>query len=159
MMSWLFPISGNCFWGLWPLTSLYLGLCTNVCVYIIACTCVYTCACTHKCMCAQSCLILCDLMDCSLPGSSVHGIFQASILQWVAISSSRGASWPRIWTCVSCIAGRFLTTWAMYVSGYVQICVLCMPVYICVFVHICMHLCFLYICVCKCVCVFPVGLE
>ena len=40
----------------------------------------------------QSCLGLCDPMDCSLPGSSVHGIFQARILEWVAISSSKGSS-------------------------------------------------------------------
>ena len=41
---------------------------------------------------AQSCLALCNPMDCSLPGSSVHGIFQARILEWVVISSSRGSS-------------------------------------------------------------------
>ena len=51
-------------------------------------------------------------MDCSPPGSSVHGILQARILEWVAISFSRGSSWPRNWTQVSCIAGRFLTYWA-----------------------------------------------
>ena len=51
-------------------------------------------------------------MDCSLPGSSVHGISQARILQWVAISSSRVSSWPRNWTCVSCMTGRFFTIWA-----------------------------------------------
>ena len=47
---------------------------------------------------AQSCLILCDPLDCSLPGSSVRGIFQARILEWVAISFSRGSSWSRDWT-------------------------------------------------------------
>ena len=52
-------------------------------------------------------------MDCSPPGSSVHGIFQARILEWIAISFSRGSSWPRNWTQVSCIAGRFFTDWAM----------------------------------------------
>ena len=41
---------------------------------------------------AQSCLILCNLIDCSLPGSSVHGIFQAILLEWIAISFSRGSS-------------------------------------------------------------------
>ena len=61
---------------------------------------------------AQSCPILCDPMDCSLPGSSVHGIFQARVLEWVAISFSRGSSWPRDWTWVSCIAGRRFTIWA-----------------------------------------------
>ena len=53
---------------------------------------------------------LCDPMDYSLPGSSVHGIFQASILAWVAISFSWGSPWPRDWTKVSRIACRFLTT-------------------------------------------------
>ena len=45
---------------------------------------------------AQSCLTLCDPMDCSLPGSPVHGIFQARVLEWVAISFSRGSSHPGI---------------------------------------------------------------
>ena len=58
---------------------------------------------------AQSCLTLCDPMDCSLPGSSVHGIFQARVLEWVAISFSRESSWPRDRTQVSSIAGRFFT--------------------------------------------------
>ena len=49
-------------------------------------------------------------MDCSLPGSSVHRILQAWILEWVAISFSRGSSWPRDQTQVSCIAGGFFTT-------------------------------------------------
>ena len=44
---------------------------------------------------AQSCLTLCNPMDCSLPGSSVHGIFQAIVLEWIAISFSRGSSQPR----------------------------------------------------------------
>ena len=54
---------------------------------------------------AQSCLTLCNPMDCSLPGSSVHGIFQARILEWVAIPFSRGSSHLRDQTRVSCIAG------------------------------------------------------
>ena len=58
----------------------------------------------------QSCLTLCDPMDRSLPGSSVHGILQARMLEWVAISSSRGSLRPRDQTCGSCIAGRFFTT-------------------------------------------------
>ena len=57
----------------------------------------------------RSCLTLCDPMDCSPPGFSVHGIFQARILEWVAISYSRGSSQPRDRTQVSCIAGRFFT--------------------------------------------------
>ena len=54
------------------------------------------------------CLILCDPTDCSLPGSSVHGIFQARVLEWVAISFSKGSSWPRDQTRVSSVADRSL---------------------------------------------------
>jgi len=54
-----------------------------------------------------SCLTLWDHMDCSLPRSSVHGIFQPRVLEWVAFSFSRGASQPRDWTQVSHTAGRF----------------------------------------------------
>ena len=61
-----------------------------------------------------SCLTLCDPMDCSPPGSSGHGILQARILEWVAMSSFRGASQPRNGTQVSRIARRFLTIWATY---------------------------------------------
>ena len=53
------------------------------------------CVCAHVCMCAWSCLILCHPMDCSLPVSSVHRILQVRILEWVAISYSRGSSQPR----------------------------------------------------------------
>ena len=61
---------------------------------------------------AQSCPTLCDPMDYSLPGSSVHGIFQAIVLEWIAISFSRGSSRPRNWTPVSCIVDRHSTVWA-----------------------------------------------
>ena len=46
----------------------------------------------------QSCPTLCDPVDCSPPGSSVHGILQARVLEWVAMPPSRGSSWPRDWT-------------------------------------------------------------
>ena len=59
---------------------------------------------------SQSCPTLCDPMDGSLAGSSVHGIFQARILEWVAIFFPRGSCWPRDQTQVSCIRGRFFTT-------------------------------------------------
>ena len=59
---------------------------------------------------AQSCPILCYPMDCSLPGSFVLGIFQARILEWIAISFSRGTSQPRDWTQVSGIVGIFQFT-------------------------------------------------
>ena len=63
---------------------------------------------------AQSCLTFCDSMDCSPPGSFVHGILQARILEWVAMSFSRGSSQPRDWTQVSQTAGRFFTVWATW---------------------------------------------
>ena len=55
---------------------------------------------------------LCDLMDCSLPDSSVHRILQARILEWVPFPFSRGSSQPRDQTQVSCIAGGLFTDWA-----------------------------------------------
>ena len=70
----------------------------------------------NECLCAKllhSCLTLCDSMDCSPPGFSVHMILQARILEWVAISFSRGSSPPRDWTQVSVspiLAGEFFTT-------------------------------------------------
>ena len=78
---------------------------------------------TPVCVCVpvtQPCPALCDPMDCSLVGSSVHRIFQARILEWVAISFLRESPWPRDWTrvsCVSCIAGEFFTGWAMLISS------------------------------------------
>ena len=71
---------------------------------------------------AQSCPTLFDPVDCSPPGSTVHGIFQARILEWVAISFSRGSSWPRDRTQVSCIAGIFFTDWAMREASVQLIC-------------------------------------
>ena len=68
------------------------------------------------CSVAPACPSLCDPVDCSPPGSSVHGIYQARIMEWVATSSSRGSSWPRYWTWVtyiSCIGRRLLYLWAM----------------------------------------------
>ena len=68
--------------------------------------------CVSVCLCAQLCLPLCDPMDYSPPGSSVHGIFQARILKWVAMPSSRASSQPRDWTHVSYVSciGR----WVLY---------------------------------------------
>ena len=60
----------------------------------------------------QSCPTLCNPVDSSSPVSSVHGILQARMLEWVAILFSRVSSWPRGQTRVSCIAGRFFTSWA-----------------------------------------------
>ena len=77
-------------------------------------SCMHVCVC---CVCVQLCLTLCNPMDCSLPGSSVHGIFQVRILEWAAISPSKESSHSRDWFCVSCVSciGRWIlylcTTW------------------------------------------------
>ena len=64
----------------------------------------------RACLVAQLCPTLCDPMDCSLPGSSVHGILQARILEQVAISSSRESSYPGIESMSPALADRFFTT-------------------------------------------------
>ena len=61
---------------------------------------------------AQSCPALCDPMDCSPSGSSVHGVLQTRILEWVAVPFSRESSQSRNWTQVSHIVGGFFTSWA-----------------------------------------------
>ena len=72
----------------------------NLCVYV----------------CAKSCLTLCNPMDYSPPGSSVHGIFQAGILEWVTISFSKEPSWPRGRTCISSVGRQVLYPWATWES-------------------------------------------
>ena len=62
----------------------------------------------RKVLVAQSCLTLCDPMDCSPSGSSVHGILQPRILEWTIIPFSRGSSWPRDWTLISCIGKKII---------------------------------------------------
>ena len=64
------------------------------------------------CSVTKSCLTLCHPMDCSLPGSSAHEIFQARILEWFAISYFRGSSWPRDWPCISW--GSCIGKWFVY---------------------------------------------
>ena len=76
--------------------------------HVCVCVCVCVCACV---LAIQLCPTLCDSMDCSPPGSSVHGILQARILEWVAIPFSWGSSSLRDWTWVSHIAARFFTIW------------------------------------------------
>ena len=56
----------------------------------------------RACLVSQSCLTLCNTMDCSLPGFSVHGILQVRLLEWVTISYSRESSWCKDWTHISC---------------------------------------------------------
>ena len=70
------------------------------------------------CSVAQSCLTLCKPLECSPPGSSVHGVFQAKVLEWVSLSILQGIflTWLRDWirvSWVSCIAGGFFTSWAI----------------------------------------------
>ena len=68
-----------------------------------------------------SCPTLCDPMDCSLPDCFVRGILQARILEWVAMFSSRGSSWPRDWTqvfCISCTDRQILYQWHHLESPY-----------------------------------------
>ena len=79
------------------------GLWHTLCVCVCVCVCVLV---------AQSCLTLCDPMDGSPPGCSVHGILQTRILEWVAMPSSRGSSQTRDQTQVSCTADGFFTIWA-----------------------------------------------
>ena len=73
--------------------------------------------CAGLCLVAQSRPTLCDPMDCSPSGSSVHGIPQARILEWIAVPSFRGSSRPRDRTQVSCIAGRLFTIWVKAIIG------------------------------------------
>ena len=77
----------------------------SVSPYTLCCCC---------CLVIKSCTTLCDPMDCSPPGSSVHGIFQARILEWVAISFSRGFSQPRDWTRISWVGRWILYHWATW---------------------------------------------
>ena len=71
-----------------------------VCVYIDICVCVYSFT--------ELCLTICNPMDYSPPGSFVHGVLQGRILEWVFVPFSRGSSWIRNQTCVSCIGRQIL---------------------------------------------------
>ena len=91
-------------WHIYNIFSILLcivNVCMNIHLY------------THACVCDQSCLILCDPLDCSLPGSSIHGIFQARTRQWAAISTSRRSFQPRDQmhiSYISCCTGRVFPT-------------------------------------------------
>ena len=94
----------------WASSARSAGMCMS---RVSVCTCFiypsymyFLCACMHAKL-LQSCLTLCNFMDCSPPDSSVHGILQPRILEGVAILFSRGSSWPRDQTCISCL----LATW------------------------------------------------
>ena len=124
------------------------GVQSTVCVCV--CVCVYL----HACVCAkslQSCLTLCNPVYYSPPGSSVHGILQARILEWVAMPSSRGSSSPRDRSCISCIAGRFYTTEPLAKPTCVCVCVcvcvyfIYIYIYIYIYVYIYTHYIYIYI--------------
>ena len=122
-------------------THTHICICTYIyiCLYkthICVCVCVHACA---WCMLAKSlqlCPTLCDPMDCSPPGSSVHGIRQAGILGWVATPSSRGSSWSRDWTHIFYVSCRQACSLLLIPPGK-RMCVC--------------------VCVCGCVCVCVVA--
>ena len=96
---------------------------------------------------AQSCPTLCNPMDCSLPGSSVHGIFQAGVLEWIAISFSRRSSQPKDQTWISHTVDRRLTVWA---TRELDICIKCGKIKCeLISTSVVSHI---YLCVCMCVC-------
>ena len=88
----------------------------DFCAYFVTCLWIFFRSRVHTCLVAQLCLTRCNPMDGSPPGSSCHGISQARILEWEAVSFSRGSSCPRDWTCISLPAeppGNFIfTSWA-----------------------------------------------
>ena len=94
------------------------GTHTHTCIYLCIYAPLFLFWC---CVCAQCCLTLCNPMDYSPPGSSIHGILQTGILQWVTISFSRRSSQPRDWTCISYIAGRFCITETPGNSSYINL--------------------------------------
>ena len=104
----VFVFKKKIFWmhSNWTRVAMYLSLTKTVLIH----TCWKW---KVKVLVAQSCPTLCIPLDCSPPSSSVNGILQLRILEWVAISFFKGASWPRGWTRISHIAGRFFTMWAI----------------------------------------------
>ena len=107
----IFPTNQETNHGCYLVLPGFSSICfLSVCLTLCVCMCV----CVWARKCPQLCLTLCDPMDCSPPGSSVHGIFQARTLERVAISSSRGSSRPRDRALVSCIGRRVLYHWATW---------------------------------------------
>ena len=89
----------------------------RLCVCMCVCVCDYVCVCVTMCVQLLSSLTLCDPMDYNLPGFSAHGVFQARIAEWVAISCSRGSSRPRDQTFVSwicCTGSQIPYHWAIW---------------------------------------------
>ena len=106
------PEPPACRWQTVDLLSLHNHMSQYLRMYMCVCVCV----CMHSLSCFSR-VWLCNTMDCSPPGSSCQGISQARILEWVAISYSRGSSWPRDWTCisgVSCLDKQMLFRYAAW---------------------------------------------
>ena len=101
-------------------SSIYIFMCVFVCVCV--CVCVQS---------LQSSQTLCDSMDCSLPGPSVHGILQARILEWVTMPSSRESSWSRDQTCISASSALQANSLPTETPGK--------PIYICIHIYIHTH--------------------
>ena len=100
------------FWhAIWSVTSWHSYL---ICPIVLPSSYHYLTPQGTQCLVIQSCPTLCNPMDCSPPGSSVHGILQARILEWVATPSSRGSSQPRDQTQGSHVASGFFTIWAQW---------------------------------------------
>ena len=133
----------------------HLPVYTRVYIYTPMHTCIHSiCVCPD----AQSRLTFCDSLDCSPPGSSSCGIFQARILEWIAISFSRGSSWHRDWTRVLLHGRQILYHWAIreahtqyihttiYTHTYIHPCI-CTHTYLYVHMWMCVH----HVYMCKCV--------
>ena len=113
--------------------------------------------CVYCCLVTKLCPTLCDPMDYSPPDSLVHGILLARLLEWIAISFSRGSSQASDWTCISfTVSGRhFFTTEP---SGKPTCVYRCMYIYMCLYSDVCVYNIYIYpympmhICVYECVC-------
>ena len=108
--------------------SLYIHTYIHTCILLCVCVCVLV---------TQSWLAICDPMDRSLPGSSVHEILQARILEWVTIPFSRGSSWPRDKTWFSSNEDRFFIIWATW-KTHMCVCV-CVCIYIYIYIYKYIH--------------------
>ena len=101
------------------------GNCVIRCGHECECTSGGVCVCVSVCLHVLNCVqLFCNPMDCNLLGSAVHGISQASILEWVAVSSSRGSSPPRDQThlsCIFCIGRQILYNWATWEAHHLWI--------------------------------------
>ena len=111
ILAWRIPMDRGAWWAtVHGVTKSWTRLSMYACRYAIRNVFSYVCA--ELCLVTQLCPTLCDPMGCSPPGSSVHGIFQARILEWVVTPHSRGSSQPRGQTPVSCISS--IGRWILY---------------------------------------------